>query len=215
MFKTHNRSDRKVICDLCGQPFRLFEVTKVTDKRNRHYGLVLCKSDNDPTHPCDIPLVYKEEKLLTAPGIVRPLEIPEYVINDNDDRLPSAPLYGEAKYNALDGYIYLNWSGPRDTGSSRITGYSIVFSDPQESNFFDFVEDTGSEAPNYIDITHASTGSYGYKVAAINTFGQGPYSSVFYYPAEFVPTDYVYLGLSNGNILATSEGVLILLSPDV
>ena len=224
MFNNHHapsRANRKIICDVCGQQFRLHEVVQVTDKHNRHFGLIVCHRDLDPTNPHDIPYEHKE-RILTAPKLVRPLGPINSMANANDDRLPSAPRYGEARRGSLDNYIHLDWQGPLDTGSSGIIGYTVSIANPQLSTFTVLVSDTSSvnlsPAPYYVDTDTAVDSACEYKVAAINSFGTGPYSDIFLYPSTIytIPASYEWLGVSQtGAALCTSDGDPLLFSPDI
>ncbi len=211
------RSDRQVICDVCGFVYRLKDVVKVTDKYNKYFGLVICKKDarSSKTNPQSRPFKYKEI-IVTNPLMIRGRPDVVYQSNLLDDRLPGPPLNGQALRDPVGSVINLFWSGPYDTGSSGITGYKIQVASPQKSNYSTLIADTGNAAPVYQDTITALTDVVSYKVAAINSFGTGPYSAEFFWPTQQVSDSIIYIGINGGtSVLATSDGVPIVLSPEV
>ncbi len=205
MRKLLNRSDRKITCDVCGHTYRVSDVQKITDKYNRHFGLVVCKYDKDPTNAHDIPYKYSEI-FLTAEDMVRPRPDRMYVTNEHDDRLPSKPLYGDAIKDPLQSYIYLTWEGPYDSGSSGIIGYKVQRASPQFTSYDTIIENTNESGTFYLDTTASLTAEYSYRVAAINSFGTGPYSDEFGWPILSAFSDINYLVLSqDGSVLTTSD----------
>ncbi len=205
------RNMRRVICDQCGQEYRLKDVTKVTNKYNRQYGLIVCRSCKDLPNDQDRPITGKEI-ITSQPEMVRPRQEPTYVTNANDDRAPSAPTI--TKIVAVDGVVTLYWDGPSDPGSSGITGYAIVRANPQLGIESTVTSDTGASHLWYADSSATLTTDYTYRVAAINSFGTGTYSDYGFYPTKNVPADIVYL-TTGGTILQTSQGDAIVLSPDI
>lgn len=207
-----SRDERRVICDVCGQAYRLKDVIKINDKNNRQYGLVVCKFDLDPTNPHDIPFKIKET-ILVSPEMVRDRPPPIFVSNPLDDRLPGPPRNGFATLDMLSGYIIARWEGPTDNGSSAITGYVVQRASPQTATFFTRESDTGTSAGYYIDTDASLSGEHAYKVAAINGFGTGPFSEIFYYPTILaVPATPYLVRSQDGYTIQTGDGKYILLS---
>lgn len=216
MWKKHSRSDRWGICDVCGFKYHVRDlIGPIEDRYNRHYGLVVCRKDRDPTNQQDIPYKYKEtivsdlKKIRTRPSAV-------YIVNPNDNRAPSAPQNGLTVLDSLSSTINLYWDGPSDTGSSGIIGYRVQVANPQFANYVDLSTNTGINTTFYQDSTTPLTNFVSYRVAAINSFGQGPYSVEFFWPSQQITAEVVYIGLSDGaDVLADSAGNPIIYSPEV
>ena len=71
-----------------------------------------------------------------------------------------------------DTEIKLSWSSPVDPGDTPITGYRIEYSATGRS-WAALMADTGRTAPNYTDTSLMSGMTRHYRVAAINSVGQG------------------------------------------
>lgn len=208
---THkNRSDRRVICDICGQAYRLADVTKVTDKNNRHFGMIVCSYDRDPTNAQDIPFTVKDV-ILSSPKMVRDRPTIVFDTNAYDDRVPSAPKNGFAQQDSLTGSIINRWDGPSNTGSSGIIGYSLQRASPRAGGYDPLVANTGNGSGFAIDPTGVLTGDYSYRVAAINSFGTGAYSEEWFFPASPQPPNLPYIVTSQDeDAITTGSGDYIL-----
>jgi len=208
---THkNRSDRRVICDICGQAYRLADVTKVTDKNNNQFGMIVCSFDRDPTNPQDIPFTVKDV-ILSSPKMVRDRGEITFDTNAYDDRVPSAPKNGFAQQDSLSGSIINRWDGPSNTGSSGVIGYSLLRASPRAGGYDSLVANTGNGSGFAIDPTGVLTGDYSYKVAAINSFGTGAYSEEWFFPASPQPPTNKYIVTSQDeDAITTGSGDYIL-----
>jgi hypothetical protein len=204
-----------VICDVCGRKVRRKDTQLIRDKWNFQNGLVVCKWDVDNVNLQVLPYKHKEE-LVTSPETLRSEPSDTFATPETDDRTPSAPRLGKACPDTITGTsIQLNWVGPIDAGTSRITGYVIERATPQLSNYAAVTSDTGSNSTFYTDTTADVDTEYTYRIAAINGAGTGTYSEDIFYPTIRVPTDINYLSLSqNDNVLATSDGVPIVFTPN-
>lgn len=208
----YSRSDRWVICDVCGFKYHAKDVIKINDRYNRHFGLVVCKNDADPTNQQDVPYKYKET-IVSDIHKIRPRPDLQFVVNPNDNRLPSAPSNGFARPSTLSNTIDLFWDGPSDSGSSGIITYTIKRASPQLGIETTLISSNNSTY--YNDTAADSSGVYSYTLAATNGFGTGPYSAPFFYPSQQVQSDIIYIGVNNGtSVLATSDGTFIVLSPE-
>lgn len=206
-----SRGERWVICDVCGFKYHLKDVTRITDKWNRQYGLVVCKNDILKTNPHGIPRPIREA-IVTSPEMIRPQPPLDFVTNDNDDRVPSAPRNGEARANPIDDYIDLFWEGPLDTGSSGIIHYVIQRADPQLAGYSTVGTTDGGES-YFTDTTATITTEYSYRVAAVNSFGQGAWSEDFYWPTDTnVLHDIDYLVTGDSQALDMGSGVYLRLN---
>ncbi len=205
-----SRNNRWVICDICGFKFHSKDTVKVTDKYNRHYGLVVCKNDVDKTNAQDRPFTFRET-IVTSTDKIRPRQEATYLLNEYDDRLPGAPTNGQAMVDPIANYINLYWDAPLDNGSSAIIGYTVKRATPQLSTHTTIVAQTDSSAAYYQDVTGDVSTFYSYQVAAINTFGTGDYSVPFYWPKlNVLWEDINYLTVSqDGTVLTTSSGIPI------
>lgn len=210
-----SRDKRYVTCDICGFKFHKKDTIAVGDKYNRDFGLIVCKSDYSPTNVQDTPFNFKPEVILAEPSYVRPRVPPNYILNSNDSRLPSAPLNCKALADPFLPIIDLYWDGPSDNGSSGVIGYMVQRASPQLSTYVTIASNTNTSAGYYTDSTANINTYYSYRVAAINTFGVGPYSVDFYWPSDNnIWHDINYLALSQDTtqILSTSSGIPIRLN---
>ena len=206
-----NRSDRRVICDVCGQAYHVKDIIKVSDKANRHYGLLVCKFDNDPTNEHDRPFSVTED-ILVSPDMVRDRPAQVTATNLYDDRVPGKPRNGSAGQDTLQSYIMNRWDGPIDCGSSGIIGYIVQRASPQGGFFETLVANTGYSSGWYLDLTGSLTAdSYEYRCAAINSYGTGSYSNSWYYPSLDETTElYQYLAMSQSDfVITTSDDIPI------
>lgn len=200
---------RLVICDVCGSKMTLDQTVRITDKWNTLYGMVVCKQDADRTNPQAVPFKIKE-KLVTRPLDIRPEPADVYVTNPNDNRAPSAPQNLIVTPSPLGSTIYLNWNGPSDNGSSAVIGYEIQIQRPQGTATEILVANTYSGIPFFEDTSNPITGDYTYAVAAINSFGTGPFSSSFDFPFTFPSVNYLCVS-QDSSVLTASNGDYIIL----
>lgn len=214
-FKKHpGREYVKVICDVCGGLFYQKDTIQITNKYNFQNGLVVCLADVDQINEQVLPNNHIDRPI-TRPDLLRPERFDEFSINLNDNRLPSAPRVPFAQVDPINDYVDLYWQGPEDTGSSEIVGYKVVRANPQLGTYEVLSINTGSGATFYQDTGSNINLEYSYKIAAINSFGVGAYSSEFFWPKPtFIWEDINYLVLSqNGNAIAASDtGYLIRLN---
>lgn len=196
----------KVICDVCRGEFHQKDLSLVTNKYSTQYGQMVCKADLDDINEQVLPNNI-HERPISSPELLRPDREPQFSSNPNDDRLPSAPLSPQALVNPINDTVDLYWSGPEDNGSSIVTGYVIERSDPQFSTYMVLTSNTHSISTYYQDVTAIVTTEYSYRIAAINSFGTGPYSKEFFWPVLSEDGSNVnYLVLSqNGYNLITSD----------
>ncbi len=196
----------KVICDICHGEFYQKDTTLVTDKYNLQYGKLVCFADLDEINEQVLPN-YHTDQPTPNPELLRPERAFRFAVNENDDRLPSAPLHPLARANSVTNTIDLLWQGPDDNGSSAIIGYKIVRAFPQLSDYSTLVSDTGTGSPYYNDITSEFTVPSSYKVAALNSFGTGAYSVDFYWPVNTLNwSDIEYLVISPGTDVLEIDG---------
>lgn len=195
-----------VICDVCGKKVHQKDAIKIDDKFNTLNGMVVCKSDADKTNPQARPFRVKET-LIENTDKLRPRQADQYVEIENDDRLPSAPRNLRVEASPLADGVDLYWQGPDDSGTSGIIGYVIARAQPQYAYHFVIEDDTQSNSPYYNDNTADITQQYTYKVAAINSFGTGPYSSEGEFPGYVVGDNKIYLTASQTHFtLTTGDG---------
>ncbi len=194
----------KVICQVCGGQFYQKDVVQITDKYNYQYGLIVCKKDADERNDQVLPNRHVDRPI-SNPGILSPERADEFSVNEIDDRLPSAPRLLFTQVNPINDTIDLFWQGPEDGGSSGITGYKIVQANPQYSTYTTLVSATESNATYYQDLVTSVTSEVSYKVAAINSFGTGPYSNEAFWPRNGDDI-YTYLVISPGGEVLTVNG---------
>jgi hypothetical protein len=178
--KPPGREYVKVICDVCSGEFYQKDTVYVQDRYNFQYGLVVCKADLDKVNPQIYP-IHIYEPAISDPKTLRPEKTDRFLVNENDDRLPSAPRLGSTLVNPITDAVDLYWQGPIDNGSSGIEGYKIVRAGQLLEVFETISENTNMGATYYTDTTADVNAQYIYKVAAINSFGVGPYSEAFYW----------------------------------
>lgn len=171
----------KVICDVCRGEFYRKDTVLVKNKYNFQYGQVVCFKDLDEINEQVLPNKSRDRPV-KSPETLRPPKDPVFDVNENDDRLPSAPRAGYTQPHPLNNTIDLFWQGPEDSGSSGIIGYKIARATPQLSSYTVIDADTETGATYYSDLTADVTLKYSYKVAAINSFGVGSYSIDFFWP---------------------------------
>lgn len=201
-----SRSERYVICDVCGFKFHRKDTIKVSDIYNKQYGLIVCKNDYDKTNEQDRPFKVSET-IITATDFIRDRSSETFVSNENDDRVPGKPLNGQCIANPVSPYIDLYWDAPFDNGSSAIIGYIIKRAEPQLSTLTIIQSDTGSSSAYYSDTDADIDSEYSYSVAAFNSFGIGAYSDEFFWPKLMgIWNDINYLTMSqSGDVLETSD----------
>jgi hypothetical protein len=178
-----------VICDVCLGKYHSKDVSLITDKHNFQYGQVVCSGCKDEVNEQVFP-VTSRERPISSPETLRPPKAVTTIVNANDDRLPSAPREPFCQVNPIDNYVDLFWQGPLDTGSSAILGYKIVRASQLIQVFSTISDNTNSGATYYTDTTSDVDLRYIYKVAAITSFGTGPYSEEFYWPKDTSPLTY-------------------------
>lgn len=215
LYTIPNRNMRKSICDVCKLTYRLKDMISVRDRWNYLYGLEVCKDCFERPNPQDRPPNTKET-ITSQPERVRDEGETLYETRENDDRLPEAPTNLKANIHPINTTVLLNWNAPLDAGSSPIIGYVVRQYKPQYGVAEDLSSNTGTPSTYYEDTTITIPGDYvGYDVAAINSFGTGPYSEIYYYPMLTDNPNYFYLGINNETAtLGTSEGDLVV-TPDV
>ena len=207
-----SRSDRRVICDICGQAYRLSEMTKITDKYNRHFGMMVCPFDRDVTNPHDVPFTVKDV-ILSSPKMVRDRPPILFDVNALDDRVPGKPKNGIAQRDSLTGSIISRWDGPSDTGSSGIVGYRVQRAVPRGSVYTTLESNTGYGSGFYLDTSGSLSGDYSYKVAAINSFGVGAYSEEWLFPPSPSAPEIPYLLMGQEDFfILTGDGDYLLVS---
>lgn len=210
--RKYNREDRSVICDVCGFPYTVKDVIKVTDKYSRQFGLVVCKYDLDKSNPQDRPFQVRET-IVTAIDKIRP-DSDRFADNQIDDRLPGAPTNGICRVDSINDYINLYWDAPNDQGSSNITGYVVQRGAPEGVFFSTISSNTGTSAAFYQDTSATVSEQYSFRVAAINGYGTGPYSEPFFWPGpqSGFNDGLNYLQISQSSLLLTTgAGAYIIL----
>lgn len=207
------RNMRYACCQVCGFRYHIKDLTKVKDKWNRQYGLIVCKRDLEKANPQDRPKVVKE-KLVGHTDLMNPEPETTYITNPLDDRVPGKPSNGAATTDTLDGSIVLRWDAPMNQGSSSITGYFIRYSIPQRFNYLTLTSNSLTNVPYYKDVLNASSVHVSYQVAAINGYGQGEFSDEFYYPtddyADILIHGLIYLVTGDFDYITTGDGAPIL-----
>lgn len=205
--------DRRIVCDVCGVETRVKHTVQISDRYNTLYKMIVCKRHADKTNGGNYPQRRVVERGLSNPLYVRTQGSDNFVENENEDRLPSAPRNARATLDPLSDAIQLTWDGPEQLGNGRILGYQITQREPQTGGDFIIEPNTLSQAGYYLDIISDTDGSYGYFVAAVSTVGVGPNSEIAYFPRNDPDDDvYNYLGLSqNSNVMTTGSGVYIIL----
>lgn len=203
-----------VICDVCGKKIRRKDSVRIDDKWNTQNGLVVCKDDADRRNEQNKPIAIAE-KQIPDPINIRPPQKDVNLINPNSDAAPSAPqnLIATAAGISTE-VIQLSWQGPISCGSDEIIGYAIYQQNPVYSGLV-LLATTSSPDTYFIDSVSDPTQQYGYTVAAINSYGQGPQSALAYYPngALGINTGVDYLTVSQTNfVLSTGSGLSIVLT---
>ena len=200
----------KVICDVCGGLFYRKDTVKITDKWNFQNGLVVCLKDADKINEQVLPNNIID-KPVPSPELIRKEHADEFVSNVNDDTLPTAPTNLYASPASIEPVVALSWQGPSSPGSSGIIGYKVrrILSsgEPIVSLIL-----TGDEAPYYEDVSSSVSAAYSYEIAAINSFGTGPYSAIFYYPtlSQQGAIDYILVSQDASSLTTGSDLLFIL-----
>lgn len=92
------------------------------------------------------------------------------------DTVPGAPT--ASFIGTFENTITPTWIAPADTGGQPLIGYQVDRRSPSGSgSYTTIVADTGSTATSYADTGLDFSTSYGYRIAAINSIGVGPFSS--------------------------------------
>lgn len=196
-----------VVCDICGVRFRRHETTVVRDKYNFQNNMVVCKRDRDQTNPQSIPYKKKERLIDTTKGL-RSEPSNSYVDITTDNRVPSAPRELSATGDHSGVYVAISWTGPLDPGTSSIVGYVVERIDGS-GNATTFT--ISGNSTYYVDLTADINSQYQYRIAAVNTAGQGAYSANAFFPTEFSAfPDGIYIQLSQeARFILTSDGQYI------
>lgn len=201
-----------VRCQVCDRKIFAKDAIYISDKWNTLFGMLVCKRDADKTNPQSIPYYPRPEEPLIAPYVTGDSPT-DFVVNPNDDQVPSAPMIISAQWDTLANGLTLFWLGPQKTGSSGIIGYRIQKANPQFS--FDFVieDNTNEVATTYTDTDLDVTDFVSYRVAAINSFGVGPYSEYFYWPSVKVEYENVQFIITSDTMLVieTGDGDLLIM----
>lgn len=201
----------RVICSVCQGKYYRKDTVLVKDRYNPQNGRIVCKWDLDQVNPQSYPNKWIKELPVPNPQhLTGPARI-SWEIEPTDNRVPTAPLVPVAKASQDGQGVELTWFAPENQGSSDIQAYRIQRADPQLSTYYDVSVNNGSPIEYYQDTTAIQSTFYSYRIAAINKFGQGPYSIDFFYPYNIIPlSDIDYLTLSqDGSTLTTSNGVAI------
>ncbi len=209
MKKAPGRDYVKVICAVCRGEFYQKDTILITDKNNFQFGQLVCKEDMDLINEQVLPNT-KHEQPISSPELLRPDLVPVYTANINDDRLPGPSRFGRAMANPITGLIDLYWQSPEDPGSSNIIGYRVQRAEPQRSFYFDISSNTRTNATYYQDLTGDPSVAYSYQVAAINGFGQGPFSLEFYWPISIDDLEgWFYILSEDGDAIGAEDGDFI------
>lgn len=191
-------------CMICDRKIFAKDSIYISDKYNLLYGMTVCKRDAEKTNPQNIPYYPRPEEppiRVTGDSPTNP------VINPLDSRAPSAPTNGLAQGNQLGPGVWLYWTAPQDSGTSGIIGYKITRAEPQFSTQFLLIDNTNSFATQWLDETANINSEYSYQVAAINSFGIGPYSELFFFPG-------IIEDLTNVDYLVTSDTLFVIETGD-
>jgi hypothetical protein len=196
-----------VICDICGQKVRRNDTVVVHDKWNTQNGMVVCNRDVDLVNPQTIPYKRKERLIDSTRGI-RSQPSNTFADVPNDNRVPSAPRNLAATGDFSGSYVMLSWEGPLDPGTSSIVGYVVERIDGS-GNATTFT--ISGNATFYVDTSASSSSQFQYRIAAVNTAGQGAYSANAFFPTYFDPfPDGTYIQLSQEErFILTSDGLYI------
>ncbi len=202
----------KVICDVCGGLFHQKDTVKVTNRFNFQNGLIVCFKDLDEINEQVLPNNHID-KPISSPDLLRPEHTDVFAPYELDDRLPSAPKQPYTRVNPIDDYVDLYWLGPDDAGSSSVIGYKIARATPQLGPYDIVTLNTNDITTYYTDTTADVDAEYSYKIAAINSFGTGPYSEEFFWPTNTsLWGDINYLTTDAGVVITTDGGIAIRLN---
>ncbi len=208
--------DLNTVCDVCGQVTKQSKVHKVRDRFSTQFGLVVCRKCLDKVN-AQARVSSAHETPLANPELVRSYPTITYPLNENSDRVPSAPERVEAYALGITSpYVYLKWLGCEGNGSDRIIGYKITRAEPQLAYQFTIEADTGTPEPYYIDLTADVDVEYTYTVSAINAYGLGAESEICYYPTNRANSDILsglaayLLESTTGYALRTGDGEYII-----
>ena len=201
-----------VMCDMCKGKFHRKDTIKVNDKYNLQNGMIVCKQDLDLINEQIIPVRARKDALVTNPHFLNSPPSPRYATQDVDDRVPGAPRNLTAVGDHSGSYVMLQWEGPFDPGSSGIVGYVAERIDQSGTAVAFTINHSGTI---YTDITSDITDQYQYRIAAVNTAGQGAYSVNAYFPSlgayGSAYPDGTYIQLSQAErFILTSDGQYIL-----
>ena len=94
-----------------------------------------------------------------------------------DSLSPPLNLAATVSGSGGDSQVDLSWQAPSDTGKSTITGY-VVQESGDDQTWKQLVAHTGSSSTTYSDGRSMEWSVRYYRVAAINSSGVGPYSSI-------------------------------------
>lgn len=185
MNNTH-KFDHFVICDICSRKVRRSEVTRVTDKYNLNYGLVVCKDDIEKTNAQNYPDLPRKESVVDY-KYVRPEQDPTYVLITTADEITNgdtvdfsgttagAPRSLTLQYKTSTS-VSFNWFSPESIGNRRLIGWAVKRESPVGGGFSDLTTNTNSVDMSYIDTTVLSGVQYNYKIAAVTAAGTGTFS---------------------------------------
>ena len=202
-----NRNMRYVICDICGFKYHRKDTTQITDKYNRHYGLIVCHKDRDVTNQQSRPVTNATETLISRPQYVRPREDFNFYSQTLANQLPGQPVNCLCVGNPLSNYVDLYWEQSGSAGVSPITGYMITRANPQGAYQFTVISNTNNSVTYYSDISSDNTQQYSYQVAAINSVGTGPLSVLFFWPSnDMIWSDVQFLVCSQNNYTISANG---------
>lgn len=205
-----------VLCDVCGKKYRKKDTVQIQDKFNLQNRLVVCHNDVDKGNPQQRPFKAREYK---APKLTRPepyLQNYPQISNPNSNQVPGKVSNLKAFPDPLSNAIDLWWLGPIDGGSDPITGYVIYQAIPQLSVPQVICANTLTGVPFYQDLTTPVDTYCEYQVAAINAYGIGPLSDIYFYPILGTGLDVTYICMSNGTnpVIQTGSGLNLVIQDD-
>lgn len=179
---------RWVICDLCGGKYHLDQMTRIRDKFNLLFGLMVCPKDVEKTNAQNTPFKARKEHVVN-PALVRPesTEVSYLFITDPQDIdsgasdivvntiLASAPMYLKVRL-VSSSVVQFEWFSPEELGSGRLLGWAVKRESPLGGGFTVLTSNTGLVDTSYTDGSVAASTQYNYQVACVTTAGIGAYS---------------------------------------
>jgi hypothetical protein len=196
--------DMYVICDSCGAKVHRSKTTLVNDRYSLQNGLVVCTSHLNEREYGMRP-INTNETITSAPKYVRSESSDRFIVNANDDTVPTAPRNVRPQASTIGSYVDIYWEGPESIGSSAIESYTVYRSEPQLGPATPLV--TGSPTTYYRDTDADVSGEYSYTVTATNGFGTSAHSAIAFYPTLRVDDfDVIYLIDENNRAIIDENG---------